>query len=113
MMQLAATDRRIAGQGQLMGERRREGGQVIAITPAPVGRRQLPAHQALAPGNADRTRRIGVFKDNGLLRQTVQDGGSDNPVSHVARHVVPVLVGHQEQDVRRAFGQGNPDRCNV
>ena len=61
-----------------------------------------------ARGNAHRTWRVGALEQRAALRQSVEIGRRNNPVTVAAEHSAIVLIRHDDQQVGRSHGQALP-----
>ena len=101
-MQLPAGYRLISVLGKATRERHVPRPQVDPALAA-ARFRQLPRHQALTGRNADGRRCIGIAEDNARTGQLVENRRTNNVIPRIARDIGPMLVTHQEENVRTSF----------
>ena len=101
----------LAGDGGVVAECRkpagvghRARGQVLHELLDAAGPRALTGRERRTAGHADRARAHGAVEDHAVGRDGVKEGCADDRVPCEAGEVCPVLVGHQEEDVRLRHG---------
>ncbi len=102
VLDVALADQRgaIAGRAQQIDEGHTVGRQGQAVMARAMGRRHAPGDQAGAVGHADRRGDVEALEGGAAGGQAIDVGGVDDGVAVTAQMIGPMLVGHEQNEIR-------------